>query len=446
MTATIIAQQFVKMLKILYVPFFLVVAFVLVTLYDNEFIEPKSQPICFIATATLGCCLACLFFRFLSITCHAISKPKRKLDNEDGKWPNVSIIRPLHGTDPLMAERIESIFKLNYPGNFEIIFCLDNGNDQAKPVVERIMQQYAHIDAKICIDPNVEILNPCLRNLEQGIRHANYKDSLIWLSAARVSCDSNEMKDMVVRCCQNQSLVVQHQYVKASCDTKLSFINTLERVFFSSNSLIYVLALQLLNQPCVTSMSLVMTRNLLKKLGGCRTLGKFLAEDFIIGETCEKLNINIDISHYPVRQDNSRSLTMESLIDRQIRWLKLRLNLLPTVVIFLEKISLPLITCLLFSMSCNYLFGISYTSTFFPALLLIFIQDFVLFSMIDYTANQLENFPNALTYIYSWFMVQFLQILVLFIAAKDSSHIIWGNKIYTISNKTLIKDVNSYKE
>lgn len=64
--------------------------------------------------------------------------------------PGVTIIRPLCGLDNNLYNTLESIMKLDYP-KFEIIFALQDDQDEAIPVVRLVMQQHPTVTARIII-------------------------------------------------------------------------------------------------------------------------------------------------------------------------------------------------------------------------------------------------------------------------------------------------------
>jgi ceramide glucosyltransferase len=64
--------------------------------------------------------------------------------------PGVTIIRPLCGLDNNLYNALEAAMRLEYP-NYEIIFALQNDDDEALPVVRLIMEKYPSVDAKIII-------------------------------------------------------------------------------------------------------------------------------------------------------------------------------------------------------------------------------------------------------------------------------------------------------
>lgn len=64
--------------------------------------------------------------------------------------PGVTIIRPLCGLDNNLYNALEAAMKLDYP-KYQVLFALQDEQDEALPVVHMIMDKYPHVDARVII-------------------------------------------------------------------------------------------------------------------------------------------------------------------------------------------------------------------------------------------------------------------------------------------------------
>ena len=64
--------------------------------------------------------------------------------------PGVTIIRPLCGLDNNLYNALEAAMKLDYP-KYQVLFALQDEEDEALPVVRMIMDKYPNVDAKVII-------------------------------------------------------------------------------------------------------------------------------------------------------------------------------------------------------------------------------------------------------------------------------------------------------
>ena len=92
--------------------------------------------------------------------------------------PAVSILKPLCGTDRNMYEGFRSHCLQNY-SKFEIIFGVNDENDEAVAEVERLRREFPNHDIKLVFCPRVLGTNRKVSNLEHMIGHARYDFVLI---------------------------------------------------------------------------------------------------------------------------------------------------------------------------------------------------------------------------------------------------------------------------
>lgn len=78
------------------------------------------------------------------------SIPSRLASLPKSSAPGVTIIRPLCGLDNNLYNALESAMNLEYP-KYEIIFALQDDQDEALPVVRMVMEKYPHVDARVII-------------------------------------------------------------------------------------------------------------------------------------------------------------------------------------------------------------------------------------------------------------------------------------------------------
>src|SRR5262249_32208002 len=94
----------------------------------------------------------------------------------------VSLVRPVCGMENHVEETLRSAFHLDYP-RYEIIFCVATANDDAVPLVRRLIAVHPHVPARLLIGDETISDNPKLNNVCKGWRAAAYD----WI----VMADSN---------------------------------------------------------------------------------------------------------------------------------------------------------------------------------------------------------------------------------------------------------------
>ena len=55
------------------------------------------------------------------------------------RWPDVSILKPLHGAEAQLSENIETYFHQDYPGKIQFVFGVQDPNDSAIAIVRSLI-------------------------------------------------------------------------------------------------------------------------------------------------------------------------------------------------------------------------------------------------------------------------------------------------------------------
>ena len=84
-----------------------------------------------------------------SLPSHLATSPKSAV-------PGVTIIRPICGLENNLYNALESTMKLEYP-KYEVVFALQDPQDEATPVVKMIMEKYPEVSAKLNIGMLISI-------------------------------------------------------------------------------------------------------------------------------------------------------------------------------------------------------------------------------------------------------------------------------------------------
>lgn len=100
--------------------------------------------------------------------------------------PAVSILKPLRGTDPGMAEAFASHCLQEYTGAYEILFGVSSLDDPAAAAVQRLQQEFPGRAIRLIVCPEVLGPNGKVSNLMQLLPHARYDYLVINDSDIRV--------------------------------------------------------------------------------------------------------------------------------------------------------------------------------------------------------------------------------------------------------------------
>lgn len=134
---------------------------------------------------------------------HRAADPLQKMD----QLPGVSIVKPLMGVDPYLETNLESHFTLEYP-KFELLLCVEDDQDPAINVVERLQQRYPAVTCRLYVGGKQGVINPMVYNMAPAYDAANY--DIVWISTSRIKASTTILLDMVSKL-DNPDVALVHQ-------------------------------------------------------------------------------------------------------------------------------------------------------------------------------------------------------------------------------------------
>ncbi|KAL2836425.1 hypothetical protein BJY01DRAFT_238294 [Aspergillus pseudoustus] len=106
--------------------------------------------------------------------------------------PHVTVIRPVKGLDPKLYDCLAATFYQDYPGDkLTVYLCVSAESDPAYPILQKVLIDFPHADARIYIEEKDPSLhngdgnagnlgpNPKIRNMSRAYREA--KGDIVWI-------------------------------------------------------------------------------------------------------------------------------------------------------------------------------------------------------------------------------------------------------------------------
>ena len=244
---------------------------------------------------------------------------KRREDGAPAEFlPPLSVLKPLHGTEPGMERNLETFFEQHYP-EFELLFCARQETDEGLKLARRVGARYPQVDAKYvtCGEPMPKFHNAKVYSLEKLDSVA--KHDLYITSDADVRVTPDYLRRMV------QNLKDPHVGL-ASCvylgTTTGRFAAQLDAVGKSVEMTSGVLVADMIEgTKFALGATMAVRRKSFQDVGGFGELGQFYADDFVLGNRLAKQGTGVLLATHVIRlmvQDSPFWLSFRN----QLRWMQ----------------------------------------------------------------------------------------------------------------------------
>lgn len=258
-----------------------------------------------------------------------------QLSRDQRTWPEVTLLKPLHGDEPLLRNALETLFTQDYP-NFQIIFGLHSEDDTARPIVESLCAQYPDVSAEIVIDatehgPNRKVGN--LMNMYGRARH-----NIIVISDSDIHCDATYLKHVVSSFDAPKTGLVTTLY--AGRPGNNTVVQQLGACQINHNFLPGVMMSRLLGRQDCLGATMALRRETLSAIGGLEALVEHVADDAQLGRLIRAHGYDITIAP-TLTHTTVVETTLRDLLLHELRWGRTVKNEEP-VGYGLSSIQLPL--------------------------------------------------------------------------------------------------------
>lgn len=253
----------------------------------------------------------------------------------------VTILKPLKGWDDCLEDNLRTFFELDYP-HFELIFGVNENDDPAIELVQRLQKEYSHISSRLVIDNRRSTLNPKIANLVNMYRCARY--GLVLISDSNVRVGPRYLDSLTDGLAQAGVGMVTSPIRGHGASSLGSRLENLHLNGYIAGSIHAVR--RLAGVQLTIGKSMLLRREHLEEIGGLAAFGHYLAEDYEMGRRIRELGFDTVIVSQPVDTIN-RDWQVAGFISRHLRWAQMRrwTNLLHYVA---EPVSNPVLISLVY--------------------------------------------------------------------------------------------------
>lgn len=237
--------------------------------------------------------------------------------------PPVTVLKPLHGTEPLLETALESFFLLDYPC-FQLVFGAADPADPAIAAVEALRRRYPRVDAAVVTGPTPPGRNRKIANLMAMLPAARH--GLLVISDADMHVPPHFLTAVA------ETLAAPGTGLATTLYTGLPGTGTLAGVLGAMQINHAFLpgaatARALGRQDCLGA-TMALTRDTLDAIGGLESLLDHLADDNVLGRRIRAVGRRVAIAPV-IPATTVPEATIPGLLRHELRWARTIRALVP---------------------------------------------------------------------------------------------------------------------
>jgi ceramide glucosyltransferase len=237
--------------------------------------------------------------------------------------PPVTILRPLCGDEPLLADTLLSCCRQDYPV-FQIVFGVRDAADPALAVVRDLMEKFPERDITVIVDPTLHGSNRKVANLINMLPSARY-DVLVF-SDSDLHVAPDYLERLVAALERPNTGLVSTAYVGRPARRR--WAPRLGAAQINYSFLPGVLLSRALGRQDCLGTTMALHRRTLERSGGLHALAEHIADDNVLGQRVVALGLGVDIAD-TVPAATVPEPTFTALWHHEMRWARTVRALVP---------------------------------------------------------------------------------------------------------------------
>ena len=272
-------------------------------------------------TATVGTATSTLYCGMVVAAAVRFGLRKRREQSQAAVFsPPVSVLKPLHGTEPGMERNLETFFEQDYP-EFELLFCARHDKDDGLRLAKEVGKRYPHVTARYvtCGEPRPRFHNAKVYSLAKLDSVASFDDYVTSDADVRVTPDYLQR---MVQYLRDPSVGLASCVYIGTAHPNARLASRLDAVGKSVEMTSGVLVADMLEgTKFALGATMAVRRKSFEQVGGFGELGQFYADDFVLGNRLAEQGTGVLLATHVIRlmvQDSPFWLSFRN----QLRWMQ----------------------------------------------------------------------------------------------------------------------------
>ncbi len=237
--------------------------------------------------------------------------------------PPVTILKPLHGGEPMLEAALESVCRQRYP-TYQVVFGVQDAGDPAAAVVRRLQSRLPGRDIALVVDPTLHGRNPKVGNLINMLPTARHDLLVIADSDLHVAPDYLDALMAALEPAGTGLVTTLYAGLPAEQCLPAQLGATQITHSFLPGAL---LARAIGRQDCLGA-TMALPRTILVRIGGFEALVDHLADDNVLGRLVQGLGLAVRLAG-AVPLTTVPESSFSALLRHELRWARTIRALVP---------------------------------------------------------------------------------------------------------------------
>ena len=247
-------------------------------------------------------------------SCGYFRESRKQRGRRTGRKPPVSILKPVRGLDREAYQNFASFCLLDYP-EYEVLFCVNDANDPAVPVIEKLQRDFPERRIRLLIGAPHQGASGKVNKLCRLVTESAY--DLLVISDSDVRVEPSYLQDVTAPFA-NPGVGAVTVFFRS--ETAGSVGATLDAagsaVEFAASAL---LARRLEGIHFTLGATMATTKKVLAEIGGFQALANHYVDDYEVGKRITELGYRVELASTPVCMVYPRESLLQFL-RHELRW------------------------------------------------------------------------------------------------------------------------------
>ena len=237
--------------------------------------------------------------------------------------PPVTVLKPLHGDEPLLLQALSSVCAQDYP-DYQIVFGVQDPSDPALEVVRRLRAKCPKTDIAVVVDPTRHGPNRKVGNLINMLPAA--KHGVLAIADFDLHVQPDYLTQLAAALAQPGTGLVTTLY--AGLPASAALPARLGATQITHNFLPGALLARAFGRQDCLGATMVLRRDTLTRIGGLHALVNHLADDNVLGRLVQAQGLAVRLAG-TVPATTVPETTFRALWRHELRWARTIRALVP---------------------------------------------------------------------------------------------------------------------